>query len=57
MSKGDFNEIKNLGEGKGCSRRDRGMKEFNDFIELMELFALPMLGRLFTWCNSCDGGK
>lgn len=48
---GDFNEIRFLNERKGCIRRDREMKDFNDFIDLMELHDLPMLGRLFTWCN------
>ncbi|XP_028110763.1 uncharacterized protein LOC114309252 [Camellia sinensis] len=54
---GDFNEIRNLGERRGCSRRDRGMKEFNLFIENMELLDLPMLGRQFTWCNSNEGER
>ncbi|XP_028087668.1 uncharacterized protein LOC114288359 [Camellia sinensis] len=54
---GDFNEIQNLGERRGCSRRDRGMKDFNLFIEHMELLDLPMLGRQFTWCNSNEGER
>ncbi|XP_028119123.1 uncharacterized protein LOC114316626 [Camellia sinensis] len=54
---GDFNEIRQIGERKGCSRRDRDMKEFNEFIDKCEVFDLPLLGRRFTWCNSCTGEK
>ncbi|XP_028109238.1 uncharacterized protein LOC114307949 [Camellia sinensis] len=55
--KGDFNEIRNLGERKGCSVRSRGMREFNQFIESVEVSDLPMLGRKFTWCNALEGDK
>ncbi|XP_028120238.1 uncharacterized protein LOC114317674 [Camellia sinensis] len=54
---GDFNEIRNLRERRWCSKRDRGMKEFNLFIENMELLDLSMLGRQFTWCNSNEGER
>lgn len=54
---GDFNEIRSLGERKGCTRRDKGMLEFNNFIEELELFDVPMHGRQFTWSNSEDGGR
>ncbi|KAL7220774.1 hypothetical protein ACSBR2_013629 [Camellia fascicularis] len=54
---GDFNEIRQIGEMRGCSRRDRGMKEFNEFIERCEVSELPLLGRRFTWCNSFVGEK
>ncbi|XP_028091070.1 uncharacterized protein LOC114291222 [Camellia sinensis] len=40
---GDFNEIRLLSERKRCSRRERGMKEFNEFVEQLELSDLPML--------------
>ena len=53
---GDFNEIRVLGERLGCSRRDRGMREFNCFVDRMELLDLPMQGRKFTWCNK-EGGE
>ncbi|XP_028100123.1 uncharacterized protein LOC114299551 [Camellia sinensis] len=49
---GDFNEIRQIGERRGCSRRDRGMNEFNEFIDKCEVSELPLLGRRFTWCNS-----
>ncbi|XP_028080504.1 uncharacterized protein LOC114282068 [Camellia sinensis] len=49
---GDFNEIKNISERIGCSRRDRGMRDFNNMIAQLELIDIPMLGRKFTWCNS-----
>lgn len=52
---GDFNEIRFLNERRGCLRRDKGMIEFNEFIERMELVDLPLLGRGFTWCNSVEG--
>ncbi|XP_028072866.1 uncharacterized protein LOC114275081 [Camellia sinensis] len=54
---GDFNEIRQIGERKGCSRRDRGMKDFNEFIDKCEVSELPLLGRRFTWCNSSLGEK
>ncbi|XP_028058334.1 uncharacterized protein LOC114262180 [Camellia sinensis] len=44
---GDFNEIRFMSERKGYTRRDRGMMDFNDFIDLMELHDLPMVGRSF----------
>ncbi|XP_028085071.1 uncharacterized protein LOC114286171 [Camellia sinensis] len=54
---GDFNEIKCLSEKKGCSRRDRSVREFNELIDNLEVCDLPMMRRKFTWCNSQDGGK
>lgn len=54
---GDFNEIRNLGKRKECSVRSRGMREFNQFIESVEVSDLPMLGRKFTWCNALEGDK
>ncbi|KAL7202492.1 hypothetical protein ACSBR1_034044 [Camellia fascicularis] len=45
---GDFNEIRNIGERKGYSRRDKGMKELNDFVDRSELNDLPLLDRRFT---------
>lgn len=54
---GDFNEIRHIGEKKGCSRRERGMTELNEFIENSEVQDLPLLGRKFTWCNSREAGK
>ncbi|XP_028125261.1 uncharacterized protein LOC114322196 [Camellia sinensis] len=54
---GDFNEIRTVGERIGVSCRDRGMKEFNQFIDNCELVDVPMIGRKFTWCNALDGNK
>ncbi|XP_028074640.1 uncharacterized protein LOC114277023 [Camellia sinensis] len=54
---GDFNEIRNNGERIGFSRRDKGMKEFNEFINKCELTDLPMLGRKYTWCNAQENEK
>lgn len=54
---GDFNEIRLLCESKGCTGRDRGMKDFIEFIDMLELSDLPMLGRKFTWCNATDGER
>lgn len=53
----DFNEIRNVGERKGCIRRDRRMVEFNEFIEGLALYNVPMHGRRFSWSNSEDGGR
>ncbi|XP_028118140.1 uncharacterized protein LOC114315728 [Camellia sinensis] len=49
---GDFNEIRHLGERVGCSRRDRGMQQLNEFIDSAELNDLPLLGKKYTWCNT-----
>ncbi|KAL7194493.1 hypothetical protein ACSBR1_034841 [Camellia fascicularis] len=49
---GDFNEVRSMGERKGCLIRDKGMREFNEFIEGVELYDVPMQGRQFTWSNS-----
>lgn len=54
---GDFNEIRNLGERQGSSIRDRGMYDFNSFIDSLELIDLPLLGRKFTWENSVNATK
>lgn len=54
---GDYNEIRNIKDRKGCIRRDSGMIEFNNFINQLELVEVPMLGRRFTWCNSLDGER
>ncbi|XP_028101440.1 uncharacterized protein LOC114300779 [Camellia sinensis] len=54
---GDFNEIRNIGEKVGVSLRDRGMKDFNNFIDRCEVVDLPLLGRKYTWCNAFDGHK
>lgn len=48
---GDFNEIKGIGERLGCTRSDRGMREFQNFISEMEIRDIPMIGRKFTWSN------
>ncbi|KAL7229806.1 hypothetical protein ACSBR2_008376 [Camellia fascicularis] len=36
-----------MSERKGCLRRDRGMKDFNDLIDNL----------IFTWCNALDGDR
>lgn len=51
---GDFNEIKAIGERVGCQRMERGMKDFLNFCNDMELIDLPMLGRKYTWTNYQD---
>lgn len=53
----DFNEIRNIGERKGCSRRDKGIKELNEFIDKSEMNDLPQLGRRYTWYNSREWEK
>lgn len=54
---GDFNEIRNLGERQGSSNRDKGMADFNDFIDGLEVIDLPMFGTKFTWANSDNVAK
>ncbi|XP_028083295.1 uncharacterized protein LOC114284558 [Camellia sinensis] len=54
---GDYNEIRNIEDRRGCVRRDRGMLEFNNFIDQLELVEVPMLGSRFTWCNSMEGER
>lgn len=49
---GDFNEIKAIGERSGCTRIDSGMRDFQDFINSMEIIDLPMVGWLFTCSRS-----
>lgn len=33
---------------------DRGMKDFQEFIDNIELIDIPMVGRLYTWTNFQD---
>lgn len=54
---GDFNEVGSLSERLGCSQRSRGMNDFNELIDELEVCDIPMLGRKFTWCNSQEGVK
>ncbi|CAL5344867.1 unnamed protein product [Camellia sinensis] len=54
---GDFNEIRCVGERIGCSRRHRGMLDFNSVIESCELSEVPLLGRKYTWCSAQEGVK
>ena len=54
---GDFNDIRFISERRGCSSRERRMKDFNEFINKLELSDIPMLGRQFTWCNAVEGEK
>ncbi|XP_028113653.1 uncharacterized protein LOC114311689 [Camellia sinensis] len=54
---GDFNEIRHKSERVGCSRRDREMKHFNEFIGKCELNDLPLYGRKYTWCNAQESEK
>lgn len=48
---GDFNEIMFVNERIGCSSVDRGMRDFVDFGNNLEVVDIPMLGRKFTWTN------
>ncbi|XP_028082420.1 uncharacterized protein LOC114283748 [Camellia sinensis] len=54
---GDFNEIRHMGERVGCSQRDRGMNDLNEFIDACELNDLPFYGRKYTWCNAQEAQK
>ncbi|KAL7265495.1 hypothetical protein ACSBR1_003298 [Camellia fascicularis] len=57
LSGGDFNEIRFISERKGCLRKDMGVKDFNDFINRLELSDLPMQRRSFAWCNAMKGDR
>ncbi|XP_028069009.1 uncharacterized protein LOC114271595 [Camellia sinensis] len=46
-----------MSERKGCLRRDRGIKDFNELIDNLELIDILMIGRIFTWCNALDGDR
>lgn len=51
---GDFNTIKSITERTGCTKLDRSMRDFLNFINVMELQDIPLLGRKFTWSNFQD---
>ena len=54
---GNFKEVRNTNERQGCSNRDRGMADFNNFVDAMEVVDLQLLGRSFTWSNTQEGEK
>ncbi|XP_028065808.1 uncharacterized protein LOC114268782 [Camellia sinensis] len=54
---GDYNEIRVPNERRGCTRSSKGMHDFNNFVDHLEMLDLPMLGRNFTWCNSLEGER
>ncbi|XP_028104621.1 uncharacterized protein LOC114303668 [Camellia sinensis] len=49
--------VRNISERNGCYRRDRGIRDFNDFIDNLEVCDMHMMGRKFTWCNSQEGER
>jgi hypothetical protein len=51
---GDFNSVRNATERRGVrsislDSRNSEMREFDDFLERLELVDLPLVGRKFTW--------
>lgn len=46
-----------MSDRKGCTRRDKGMLDFNNLIDQLALVDIPLLGRNFTWCNSLEGER
>ncbi|GAU38725.1 hypothetical protein TSUD_396540 [Trifolium subterraneum] len=57
---GDFNAVldpseRRGGVGQSAMRIDREMREFGEFISLMNLLDLPLLGRRFTWFQPNGG--
>jgi hypothetical protein len=51
---GDFNSVRNVTERKGVrslsqDSRTLEMREFDDFLESLELVDLPLVGRKYTW--------
>ncbi|XP_026384963.1 uncharacterized protein LOC113280568 [Papaver somniferum] len=49
---GDFNTVLFMAERKGCTRRDRGMKDFGKFCDHHELIDIPIAGAKYTWTSS-----
>ncbi|WMV25761.1 hypothetical protein MTR67_019146 [Solanum verrucosum] len=46
---GDFNTTRYVSEKRNCNRRSRGMIEFSDFIEDMNLIDLQLQDGNYTW--------
>ncbi|WMV46111.1 hypothetical protein MTR67_039496 [Solanum verrucosum] len=46
---GDFNVSRYISEKKNCNRRTKGMREFSDFIEDMELVDMHLEDAAYTW--------
>lgn len=50
---GDFDAIhgreKRKGRSTGSNQGDKEMKEFNVFVDSMEIVDIPLVGRKFTW--------
>nr|XP_009767855.1 PREDICTED: uncharacterized protein LOC104218933 [Nicotiana sylvestris]XP_016468821.1 PREDICTED: uncharacterized protein LOC107791296 [Nicotiana tabacum] len=49
---GDFDTVRFPSEKKNCNRITRGMKDFTDFIEDMELVDMQLAGGNYTWRKS-----
>ncbi|KAK8681329.1 hypothetical protein V6N13_053733 [Hibiscus sabdariffa] len=49
---GDFNVVRTVEERQGMVSLARGMFEFNEFIEDLDLVDLPSKGHRFTWFGS-----
>ncbi|KAK8685548.1 hypothetical protein V6N13_041548 [Hibiscus sabdariffa] len=49
---GDFNVVRTVEERQGMVSLARGMCEFNEFIEDLDLADLPLKGYRFTWFGS-----
>ena len=55
----DFNEILNVEERSGARSITRSMKEFDEWVDDLNLVDLPIVGRKFTWrrgksCSKLD---
>ncbi|GKU86036.1 hypothetical protein SLEP1_g619 [Rubroshorea leprosula] len=48
---GDFNFTKPQKEIKGCKGVQNEMVGFEEFLSVLSLIDLPMIGRRFTWCQ------
>ncbi|GKU90659.1 hypothetical protein SLEP1_g4626 [Rubroshorea leprosula] len=46
---GDFNTVRKAEERKGSSGVTRDMREFDSFIQAMNLVDMPLVGRKFIW--------
>lgn len=47
----DFIEIKSMGERSGCLRNGRGIRDYIDFMNEMEVQDLQVVRKWFTWTD------
>lgn len=53
---GDFNYVRSTQERSGNVKLEE-TNEFNDFIEIMEVIDVPIIGNSSTWTNMEDSSR